>query len=410
MATHRIVSNKDVKRAAVEVEKHPDSVALSLLAHEILFRQAERRILYAGKEYMLTCAQEYGIDYQKAQTTCGNLLTILERGPDTNVEWALIAAFAVRGFGNRLLVKSSSEQTELIEKFVSHTDWLEVCTPYRIYPFVGLLLSESLSQSIYNSLAKTILSEDRQAHEGDAAFRAFNAMRLTVLTEAKNKSAKEVLERIALSTTDLFTRVYALTILGGDRPTINSRVSGYKGHIPEGTFHMIVRWISGWALLSWLIRLVLRTVGYREEMELLLNQKSIKICQRKKLLGRIVRESDEVFPLGSLQWGGRYVRYPALHLLIGALSLSFGVLMGGMFLFDGMFAGDIVLIAAAFIVLLGAGLDLVLDTLLPGRVGRITMELCLQKGRKLQIKGAPLEDAEDFLTVLSKLLDSRIEK
>jgi hypothetical protein len=93
-----------------------------------------------------------------------------------------------------------------------------------------------------------------------------------------------------------------------------------------------------------------------------------------------------------------------LPLAVGALSLAVGVLAGGIFAWDAIRFWDSGLLVMASVVFVGAGLDLALEILVPGRTGRVAMEVRLEKGRRLRLTGAPIEDADRFLKALASYL------
>lgn len=70
-------------------------------------------------------------------------------------------------------------------------------------------------------------------------------------------------------------------------------------------------------------------------------------------------------------------------------------------LFDGARSGELTLmLAGAALALAGAGLDLALDVLGPGRRARVTVDLAVHRGRVLRLSRVPLADADRFLGAL----------
>jgi len=398
-------SIEDIDIAVNEVQSHVHGEALALMARDVIRYQAQRRNMNLTKKFIKQCARHYNLNREKAQTELGNLIAIFERGPLAHFESALCVAFAVRGFGAAMSQIDDAKRHEAIQAFLVHADWLEMCSPYRVYCFFDRLLDGRLLKAIYDCMAQLILEEEARGRSSEPAIRACNTIRLTALTRAKTTVSEEALQKIARSTTDRFTRAFLTSEAAGFVPVDTVRIDGTIAHIPEGLFRVGIRWVSGWALLSWIFRMVLKTIGYRQEIELVLSEDSLSIERRTTVFARLIRRAQEVIRIGVIEGGARYVRYPAFHLLIGALSLTFGILMGGMFLFDGVFAGDSALLLAAFVVLLGAGLDLALDTLIPSRRGRVSIEIRIAKRKKIQIAGVPIDSAERFLMRFRKRLE-----
>jgi hypothetical protein len=390
-------SIEDIDLAVNEVESHANAAALGLMAYDVLRHQAERRNLNVTKKFIKQRARHHKLDRDNAQTEAGNVIAIFERGPLAHFERALLVAFAVFGFGASISELDDAQREEAIKGFIVHADWFEMCSSYRVYCFIDRLLDGRSLKAIYDSMARLILEEEAQGRASEPAVRARNAIRLTALTRAKPAVSEEALQQIARSTTDGCTRAFLSAEAAGFVPVDAVRIDGTIAHIPEGVFRVGVRWVSGWALVNWLFRMVLKTIGYRHEVQLVLSEDSLSIERRVTVFTRLIRTAQEVIRIGAIKGGARYIRYPALHLLIGALSLTFGILMGGMFLFDGVLAGDSALLLAAFVVLLGAGLDLALDTLIPSRAGQVSIEIRIAKRKKIQIAGVPVDSADRFL-------------
>ena len=184
--------------------------------------------------------------------------------------------------------------------------------------------------------------------------------------------------------------------------TERNAVAGLEGRLARGGLVALLRWASGWALLGWAGRLLLSAVGFRREARIALSDGWLEIQRRTLFWGRVISETEERRSLRSLLSAGRQVRYPALHLVVGIFSLACGVLLGGFFAWDAFRVGDRILLAMASVVFLGAGLDLALDILVPGRSGRVALDIRVEQGRGLRLIGVALDDADRFLTALAE--------
>ena len=182
-------------------------------------------------------------------------------------------------------------------------------------------------------------------------------------------------------------------------------LSGREGRLPGAGPGTVLRWASGWALLSWVGRVLLLALGYRREARIELADGWLRIQRATVFRGRVIRESEERRSLRSLVAASRLVRYPSLHLVVGALSLSVGILVGGLFAWDALRFGDRALLLVASLIFAGAGLDLVLDVLVPGRARRVCLDIRVEQGSGLRLVGVPLEEADRFLGELSRALE-----
>ncbi len=397
------VRREELDLAARALASTQDAPALATLAYEVLSGQAEGRTLLAGAQRAKRQAERYGVDHDGAQTSAGNLLTILERGAKAPLERALVAAFALSGLDAALA--ESEEARSVVFRFVRHADWLEVSGDYAVYPLVDRVLDEAHATLVWGELAQRVVDE-AAGRDGDRSdVRARNAARVTALSRSSSAAAQDGLREIVQSTAlDEPTRLLASTLAGDgadESPTVQPRVSGQLGRAPTRGIVEVFRWLSGWALLAWAFRAIGYLVGVRRRAELRLSDGSVEVRTEVSLLGKTVREGQETWRVEALEGAGRRVRYPTVHLLVGALALSGGVLFGALALFDGVRSGELVLILlAAVLVAAGAGLDLALDVLVPARRGHVVMDLVTRSTPPLRITRVPIEEADAFLRAL----------
>jgi hypothetical protein len=159
--------------------------------------------------------------------------------------------------------------------------------------------------------------------------------------------------------------------------------------------------VSGYAIIAWVARGIGLLAGIRREADLSLAGPDIEIRERRFAFGRQVRERKDRIALSSIVSVGRQVRYPSVHLYVGAIALAIGVLVGGTWIFEGARSGELVLLSiGAGLLLAGALLDLALDVLVPGTRGRVLVELAVHRGRVLRLDGVALEDADRFLEAI----------
>lgn len=393
-----------VARTADEVRAHAARDALGALALDVLSRQAEGRVLFAGREFVEKRAAEHGVRREDAQTGAGNLLGVLERGPESDLERATVTAFAVHGLGERLARATPEDAPALLARFVRHADWLELATPYSVLSFVDAVLPAERAARVWDEVAQAIVDDASGASGGTASIRGRNAARISALASSDSDAARRGLDAVAATgAIDPATRALAASLSrGGDASaSAGARIRGRVAGPRRAGGLAVLRWVSGWALAAWLVRGVGALLGFRREAELALGARGIELREERFVLGRKVGETVSTVAPQSILEAGRDVRYPSLHLLVGAIALSFGLLFGGLVLFDGARSGELTLmLAGAALVLGGAGLDLALDVLVPGRRGRVSVDLAVHRGRVLRVDRVPLADAERFLGAL----------
>ena len=106
--------------------------------------------------------------------------------------------------------------------------------------------------------------------------------------------------------------------------------------------------------------------------------------------------------LAAERWGdrdalvsvARATRYPAIRLLVGALALALGIVVGGILVGDGVRSGETyLLIAGAVLVLAGGLVDLALAVLWPASKGRAVLDLVIAPKTVLSLADVPEESA-----------------
>ncbi len=392
------------ERAVGVVRAHPARDALGGLSFDVFSRQAEGRVLFAGREFIEKRAAEHGVTRDGAQTEAGNLLDVLERGPSSAPDRALIVAFAVHGLGVRIRESSPEETSSIIARFVRHVDFFELATPYVVFPWIDLVLPDDLAASVWHEVAQTMTDEDAS---GIHRARARNAGRLSALAASSSKVAHDELGRaIESPRLDAPSRALALALRGDatSTPRKHVQIRGQLASKRRSPVMRLLRWVSGWALLAWLVRGIGALFGFRHEIEMTIGGKELDVREMRFVLGRKIQESTSTLAIDSIASVRRTARYPALRLSVGVVALSIGLLFGGLVMFDGARSGELsLMLAGAGLALLGTLLDLVIDVVGPGLRARVSLELWARSGRVLRIARIPLDDADRFLEAVRAL-------
>jgi hypothetical protein len=426
-AQMRQLTDDELERAvsalkAMDEEDRAGAERVARFVHDVVRRQAEGRALLSGEKYVAARAEEHGLSRDHAGTPLGNAIEILERGPDTNLRWALISALYVRGFALRVADEDGPSRQAACQRLVEQCDWLELCTPHRALGLVPKLLEGELVTEICAALARAVLTDD--GTRTIPAVRARNAARISALAaaaadDADDDAAREALERIGAQAQDPFSRALSVLVLRGDgvdaetsgadeaaaAAEAEESLQGRLGRFPGGPLRSLLRWLTGWALLSWAVRLLMAILGLRRRAQILLRGDAVTIRRELALLGRPLSSSEQTVRLSELRFARRAARYPMLHLLVGVTSFAVGIFLGALLLADGLRAGDLtLLLLAAGLWLGGAGLDLALDVLASGWRGRVALDLDLGRGTRTRVSGVELARADRFLHRLAQRL------
>ncbi|MCA9614877.1 MAG: hypothetical protein H6724_04300 [Sandaracinus sp.] len=359
---------KDVKQAATAVAEA--SPALAALALDVLSRQGEGRVLFAGREFVDARAKHHGVNEDAAKLGAVDVLGLLREGPSDARGFATLAALAVRG------LKAHLDDEARLARFVRHADWLELSTPYAPYGFVAPVLGD----------------------DADAVWEAVRKATAALGDSPKDRAHRALHEATLAST-------------GKPAPVATSselQVEGDLRHPPRGGFLGALRLATGLALLQWLGRGAAFLLGVRRRAVLSFHGGGLRLRKRVTLLGRVVRERDESFTLAAVASAARCAKRPALGLLVGALTFALGILAGGLFFVEGVRSGEtFLLLFGAGLIAAGAALDLGLSVLLPAHRTRRALELAVLPKRRFGLLGDDESNIERFVDELERRLPSR---
>lgn len=350
------------ERIVTEVKVHPNGARIAALCLDVLSRQAEGRALYSGRKLMRARATTHRVVRAEAETAFGNVLPILERGPERTNEWQLIAGFAVRGLDEKLSEASAAEKREIVERFARHTDWLELSTPYDLYAFVPVLLTEANQDSLIEALEGVVLApvEDSQL----PAFRARAALRIHVLSTLKRPAARVVLARLLEQSQDQFVQVLAQKALGEEPlpETDGFELKGAWGKVPRLSFGRVFSYFTGLTLVLAFARFIAFGLGLERNARVRLEKGAVHVRRETFLFGRLLRISDASYALKDLDCATREVSRPIFQVLFGALAFAGGIVLFTMWVSDGIARSDKALVGSALVALCaGMGLDLLFD-------------------------------------------------
>lgn len=360
---------------------------MAALVLEVLSRQAAGKLLFAGKEHVAKKAEAHSVE--SAEVAGEDVLALLERGPESERQRAVVAALAVEG------LRAHLDDPERLERFARHADWLELSTDYAPYGFVDLVLGADAGP-VWAAVGK--LPEESSS----PAAAARRSLRAAALAASEHEVAERVLAELAADPDPL---VHALARAHGAVPSLDAEdegdepsVEGRLGRLPPTGVRGFLRLVSGFAALEWLARALLFALGVRRPAKLRFVQGGLRLRKRVELLGRVVREGEETYTLAAIASVGRTSRWPALPLLVGALAFAVGVIVGGLWLFEGLRSGEtVLLLAAAGVIVIGGGLDLGISVLWPARKKKVAVELAVLPKRRLQLTSVPEAKAEAFV-------------
>lgn len=405
--TEQTPGDEQLGRAAQVVADHPARARLCAFGYEVLSRQAEGGGLFAGEKFAQQRAEAHALTREDAETPLGNLLTIVERGAERSSELALLAAVFVGGFGDAVGA-DSAERAARVARFVEHAEWLELRTAYRVLPLVERVLDPVLAGAVYAQLGARVAQG--LAAAPTAQQRSLQAGRVALLAAGKAQAARDALARIADAKGDEVAALLAAHALGrrpgavGELRTVSVR--GPAGAALRGVLTWLLRTVTGLSLLSWIVRALMRLIGMRREVELTLRGPAVTLHRRLHWLGRELRSEAQLCPVGALRLARRSARFVGVYRSLATLCFALGVLIAGRLAVEAALAAEPALWAwAAGLALGGSAIDLIGAAWLPGRAGRVTLEVDLGRGARGRIAQVALADADAFLAALTAELE-----
>lgn len=350
------------ERVLTEVKAHPNGARLAALCLDVLSRQAEGRALYSGRKLMRARASTHRVVRAEADTVFGNVLSILERGPERTNEWQLVAGFAVRGLDEKLSAANAAEKREIVERFARHTDWLELSTPYGLYAFVPGLLTEANQDSLIEALEGAVLAPADGSEV--PAFRARATLRIHVLSTLKRPAARVVLARLLEQNSDVFVQALTRQALGEETlpETDGFELKGAWGRVPRLSFGRVLQYFTGLTLVMAFARFIAFGLGLERSARVRLERGAVHVRRETFLFGRLLRISDASYALKDLDCATREVSRPIFQVLFGAVAFVVGIVLFVVWASDGIARSDKQLIGSALVALCaGIGLDLLFD-------------------------------------------------
>ena len=390
-------------RAVVEARQHPHAARLGALCYDVLSSQAEARGARLGRRVLRLRAAAHRVSRPHAETAEGNVLELLERGPERSAQWALLGAFCVRGLADKLEDVAGAERRELLERFARHADWLELATPYAPYRFVKSLLAEEHQDQLIEALEGVVLAPS----DGPslAGHRARAMLRVHVLSMLERPGSRVALGRLAESTPDSWIRTLASHAVGSaPLPVADGfEVRGVWGPVPRISALRVLQYLCGWALLQAIGRAIAYGFGFERTGRVRLTSNALHVQRETRLFGRTLRVSDASYGLHDVGCAMREVSMPAFQVLFGALALAIGVVLGVVWLSDAIARGDRGLLMSAALALgIGAVLDLALAGWGRMRRERAGFELVVDRERVVALRRVDSERAQRLVEQIAR--------
>jgi hypothetical protein len=264
------------------------------------------------------------------------------------------------------------------------------------------------------ALFQSVLRDDVSGTEVDGPTRARNALRMTALANVRGEESTLLLRSLRDCARDAALRALAAGLLsepvGKDISLVETplRVEGVAAAPTRTLPASVLRWVSGLAILQGLQRLLFWLVFVRRGLALELRDGALWAHWQTTFWGQTVRSKDACYELQRVTGAFRRSRFALLRSVVGMVSLSLGVLIGGLVSFDGARGGaPWLLVVGPLMIACGAVIDLVLNVLWPAGTARVDLQVDLRGAPPLRVSRVAQGDADRLLQALSLQITDR---
>ncbi|MFC1641119.1 hypothetical protein ACFL5O_00310 [Myxococcota bacterium] len=367
-----------------QLAEHPHLEPLAIHVRSVLFDAARKRDpsawLGGGKTSVALTSQQ-------ADTEHGNVLSILEQGPNRPTEQALIAALLARDIADR-----PPGAPEAWLRVAANLAWIAGHTPFSAFESLEVLL-RGRSDSLWGALADVAL-----APESAGGGRAEALVAVAALCASSTDRSRELVNRIAGEAADPLLKAAA----SGTQPSSEAgRLTGQVRPAPKGPWATGFLGITGLLFCRGACSLIGRyALGFRRPADVWLSHRGLELRARAELLGRVLHESYQVVPLGELSRATREVKYSRIGLYAGLIALVLGSYLGVGLFVDGIrVPGSSPSLMGLGVLLMAGGLvlDFALSRLSDTVSGQCSLVVVPRKGRVWCVGGLDLVQTDEML-------------
>jgi hypothetical protein len=337
-------------------------------------------------------AEELKLTKDDAQTSFGNALELLERGPEDEAERAL-----ARALWAHAVAEAPPKGRDDEDRFATDVLWLATHTPFDATSLFDRALGEA-ADDVWAAIADRVRRIDQgklpSLGRGEALLAC--AALATSTSTAAQKHATTLAGEVK---DDALARVLA------GRPSLQEdRLTGEIAALPRGPAMTSLLAVTGVLLVTNAVRLVARyALAYKRPAEVILSETSVRVRTRTELLGRTLRDREILISREGLVQATREVRYPRMGFYVGLLALALGSYLGVRTFVDGVRSASVSLLLSGLIIIaVGIGLDFVFASLAPGAIGRCRVVFVPLRGKVICVGSVDLKQADATLNRLAQ--------
>jgi hypothetical protein len=338
-----------------------------------------------------------GVVRAQADTSHGNVVSALERGARDRNEQRLLGALAARAIA---LEPPSGVDAE--DRLVSELLWLSAHTSLDVFPFLEATLGPK-SGGLWGALCDLVRRID--GGREPALDRADALVGAAALASVAMPEVRAAASQLADEVTDEALRSLLRGKARIEAPTeAFTPVVGSMQSAPRGVLVSALIALTGFPLFARGVRgLASLALAYKHPAEIVVDDTTVRIRSRTELLGKSMRETEDVLPLAQIVKASREVRFARLPLYVGLLALAIGSYFGVGWVTDGARAASPSLLAQGLLVVAaGIAIELGISAVFPGARGRCRVVFYPRKGSPICVGDLEIDAADRTLALLAR--------
>lgn len=338
---------------------------------------------------MTAAADEAKIERSDADTPYGNALEVLGRGPEDAAERALAAALWAHAVAESPRGKADDEDV-----LAGDVLWLATHTAFDATSLLDRALGDD-ADGLWEAIAARVKRIDQG--KGGALGRGEAIVGAAALASSSSTRAKTLAGELGAQVKDAVL-VRVLGTAGEVAPT-EVRLEGEIVPAPRGPVATTLLAMTGILFVFHAVRLLARlALAYRRPAVVSFTDGGVRLESRTEMLGRTLREKEQVIVRAGLVRVIREVRYPRMAFYAGLLALAIGSYIGVRAFVDGVrSASPSLLLIGLVVVVIGIAADFVLGSLVPGSRGRCRMAFVPRTGGIVCVGDVDARRADDAI-------------
>jgi hypothetical protein len=373
--------------------KHARLADLVVITRSLATSAVERRTPdWRSASQVKALAEERKLEPKDTTTDMGDALSILEVGPKSPKEQAL-----VRALWAHAVAENRPKTPEDEDRVAGDALWLAAHTPFDATMLLDRALGEDAAD-LWGAIAERV----RQIEDEKGDVRRGEAL---VGAAALGASSSEAASKHAAKLAGEVKDAAVMRLLRRETATEaqSAKLSGEVRPPPRGPLATTVLALTGLLFVIHLVRLSARAaLGYRRPATLTLSDGGARVRWHTEILGRTMRDREVVIGREGLVSILREVRYPRSAFYAGLFFLVVGSFVGVRTLADGVRAASPSLLLTGLVcVALGIVLDYGLGSVAPGASGRCRVVVVPRAGSAICVADVDVNQADAALARLA---------